>query len=162
IVNSKSEPSGTAVNAASASATEMSHSQSPQTTSETDANIFVAAQRGDVNLIRELIESEKATATDRDEQNITPLHWAAINAQVPACRYLLEQGAEVDALGGDLVATPMQWAARNGYLYVIQLLIAHGADPNIADSQGYNTLHLVTHSSAIMPLLYILHQPVNV
>lgn len=56
----------------------------------------------------------------------------------------------------------MQWAARGGYLYVIQLLIAHGADPTIADSQGYNSLHLVTHSSSIMPLLYLLHQPVNV
>jgi len=60
------------------------------------------------------------------------------------------------------VATPMQWAARSGYLYVIQLLIAHGADPTIADSQGYNSLHLVTHSSSIMPLLYLLHQPINV
>ena len=125
-------------------------------------DIFVAAQRGDIHLIRELIESGRARATDRDEQNITPLHWAAINAQVPACRYLLEQGAEVDALGGDLVATPMQWAARNGYLYAIQVLIAHGADPNIRDTQGYNTLHLVTHSSSIMPLLYLLHQPISV
>jgi ankyrin repeat protein len=71
-------------------------------------------------------------------------------------------GAEVDALGGDLVATPMQWAARNGYLYIIQLLIAHGADPTIKDSQGYNTLHLVTHSSSIMPLLYLLQQPISV
>lgn len=56
----------------------------------------------------------------------------------------------------------MQWAARNGYLYVIQLLIAHNADPTIADSQGYNSLHLVTHSSSIMPLLYLLHQPISV
>lgn len=125
-------------------------------------SIFLAAQRGDVNLIRQLIESGRARASDRDDQNVTPLHWAAINAQLPACRYLLEQGAEVDALGGDLVATPMQWAARNGYLYVIQLLIAHGADPNIKDTQGYNTLHLVTHSSSIMPLLYLLHQPISI
>lgn len=51
---------------------------------------------------------------------------------------------------------------RNGYLYIIHLLIAHNADPTIADSQGYNTLHLVTHSSAIMPLLYLLHQPIAV
>lgn len=68
----------------------------------------------------------------------------------------------MDALGGDLVATPLQWAARNGYLYIIQLLIAHNADPTISDSQGYNSLHLVTHSSSIMPLLYLLHQPINV
>ncbi|OSD00703.1 ankyrin [Trametes coccinea BRFM310] len=160
IVSGKGEPSASAVTAASA--TSSNFPQATQTVQEQDVNIFVAAQRGDVDTIRRLIESGKASATDRDEQNITPLHWAAINAQLAACRYLLEQGAEVDALGGDLVATPMQWAARNGYLYVIQLLIAHNADPNITDAQGYNTLHLVTHSSSVMALLYLLHQPINV
>lgn len=92
----------------------------------------------------------------------TPLHWAAINAQLATCRYLIEQGAEIDAIGGDLQATPLQWAARNGYLYIVQLLISHNADPTITDTQGYNSLHLVTHSSSVMPLLYLLHQPVNV
>lgn len=53
-------------------------------------------------------------------------------------------------------------SCRNGHLYVLQLLIAHGADPSLSDSQGFNTLHLVTHSSMVMPLLYILHQPVAV
>ncbi|KAF7312850.1 Palmitoyltransferase [Mycena kentingensis (nom. inval.)] len=152
----------TALSQDAAGAPELSFAQALDQTAPEDTSIFVAAQRGDVATIRELILSGKATATDRDPQNITPLHWAAINAQVPACRLLLEQGAEVDALGGDLVATPMQWAARGGYLYVIQLLIAHGADPTITDSQGYNSLHLVTHSSSIMPLLYLLHQPVGV
>ena len=179
----KAELSASALNPESASATHLTFSQALQTVHEPDvsilhshivhvmdtyasvwvqANIFVAAQRGDLDALRHLIESGQAKATDRDEQNITPLHWAAINAQVAACRYLLEQGAEIDAVGGDLVATPLQWAARNGYLYVVQLLIAHGADPNIVDSQGYNTLHLVTHSSSVMPLLYLLHQPIGV
>ena len=185
LVNIKSPPSTSLVSTETATATDMAFSQAMNDTTGSDevrrgskgshetnerdliqslvqSSIFVAAQRGDVELIRELITSGKASATDRDPQNITPLHWAAINAHVAACRYLLEQGAEVDALGGDLVATPMQWAARNGYLYVIQLLIAHGADPTITDSQGYNSLHLVTHSSSIMPLLYLLHQPINV
>ncbi|KAK7448470.1 palmitoyltransferase akr1 [Stygiomarasmius scandens] len=161
LVSAKSEPAASSVNPESAVATNLSFSQE-QTIHNPEVNIFVAAQRGDVELLRQLIESGEAKATDRDEQNITPLHWAAINAQVAACRYLLDQGAEVDALGGDLVATPIQWAARNGYLYIIQLLIAHNADPTITDSQGYNTLHLVTHSSSIMPLLYLLHQPINV
>lgn len=37
----------------------------------------------------------------------------------------------------------------------MHLLMQHGADPNIRDGQGFNTLHLVTHSSAVMPLLYM-------
>jgi palmitoyltransferase len=163
VLSPTSDQAPPSINPATAIATDLSAPSPLHRTPPTEAsNIFVAAQRGDLNLIRELIESGRARATDRDEQNITPLHWAAINAQLPACRFLLEQGAEVDALGGDLIATPIQWAARNGYLYVIQLLIAHGADPNIKDTQGYNTLHLVTHSSSITPLLYLLHQPISV
>ncbi|THU89144.1 hypothetical protein K435DRAFT_625682, partial [Dendrothele bispora CBS 962.96] len=41
-------------------------------------------------------------------------------------------------------------------------LIAHDANLTITNSQGYNTLHLVTHFSSIMSLLYLLHQPINV
>jgi len=44
----------------------------------------------------------------------------------------------------------------------MQLLLSRSADPDIQDSQGFNTLHLVTHSSAVMPLLYLLRQPIAV
>lgn len=68
----------------------------------------------------------------------------------------------MDAIGGDLRATPLQWAARNGHLYILHLLMRHSADPNIRDTQGFNTLHLVTHSSVVMALLYVLQQPLAV
>ncbi|KAL0566709.1 palmitoyltransferase akr1 [Marasmius crinis-equi] len=128
-------------------------------------NIFVAAMRGDVALVREFIESGQAKATDRDDQNVTPLHLASINAQVATCQYLLEQGAEVDALGGELLATPLQWAVAHGYLFVMRLLISHNADPTITDLRGYNALHVATHSGNVVSLLYLLHHrhhPTNV
>lgn len=125
-------------------------------------NIFTASQRGEVENIRDLIQSGRASASDRDPSNVTPLHWAAINARVEVCRYLLQQGAVVNALGGDLMGTPMQWAAVKGYVPVVQLLIECGADPNIVNLQGYNTLHLVTHSHSAEALRYILRQAVNV
>jgi len=34
------------------------------------AEIISAAQRGDLNTIRELVESGKSKVTDRDEQNV--------------------------------------------------------------------------------------------
>ncbi|KAG2363595.1 hypothetical protein BDR07DRAFT_1460170 [Suillus spraguei] len=140
----KSDPTTQVVHE-QATATNISYSQP---SAQPVAEIISAAQRGDLNAIRELVESGKCKVTDRDDQNVTPLHWAAINAQLATCRYLIEQGAEIDAIGGDLQATPLQWAARNGYLYIVQLLISHNADPTIADTQGYNSLHLVTHSSS--------------
>ncbi|KAI6113588.1 ankyrin repeat-containing domain protein [Pisolithus croceorrhizus] len=154
----KGEPTAK-VDTQQASATNLSFARPTQ---PVVTEIISAAQRGDLVTIRELVESGRASVNDRDGQNVTPLHWAAINAQLATCRYLIEQGAEVDAVGGDLQATPLQWAARNGYLYVIHLLISRNADPNFTDTQGYNALHLVTHSSSVMPLLYLLHQPVNV
>lgn len=60
----------------------------------------------------ELHELGKINVNERDSQDVTPLHWAAINAQIPVCRWLLDNGAEVDPVGGDLRATPLQWAAR--------------------------------------------------
>ncbi|UZJ51434.1 hypothetical protein CBS101457_000754 [Exobasidium rhododendri] len=125
----------------------------------TPASIHSAAQRGDTALITHLISTSRATANDRDQENISPLHWAAINAHVPTCKLLIDLGAEVDAVGGDLEATPLQWAARNGHLYVMNLLLQHGADPTFTDAQGFNTLHLTVHSSAVMPLVLLLQHP---
>ncbi|MCO5553693.1 hypothetical protein L7F22_007219 [Adiantum nelumboides] len=125
----------------------------------TPATIHSAAQRGDNALITHLVSTSRASVTDRDEENISPLHWAAINAHAPTCKLLLDLGADVDAVGGDLEASPLQWAARNGHLYVMHLLLQHGADPTLTDAQGFNALHLTVHSSAVMPLVLLLQHP---
>lgn len=44
-------------------------------------------------------------------------------------------------------------------MYIVHLLLQYGGDPLLADSQGFNVLHLATHSSNIMLILYLLHQP---
>jgi len=106
-----------------------------------------------------MIESGQASATNRNDDGITPLHLAAITGRVKVCAYLIEKGAEVNALGGSLPATPLQWAARKGRAEVMDLLIRHGADPRLVDTQDFSCLHSVTHSSDYWALLYILCQP---
>ncbi|RIA97923.1 hypothetical protein C1645_751171 [Glomus cerebriforme] len=124
--------------------------------------VHQAAQQGNLHVMKSLIENGYAKATDRDSQNVTALHWAAINNQVVVAKYLIENGAEVNAFGGDLVATPLHWAARNGHLPTVTLLINHGADPNLRDSQGFNGLHLATHSSNTMLVLYLIYQDMDI
>ena len=119
-------------------------------------DIFAAARQGKIDQIRALIESGRASATDRDHDGITPLHLAALTGRVPVCTYLIEQGAEVNAFGGIVPATPLQWAARNGLVKVIDLLIQYGANPRLVDSQDFSCVHSVTHSSDHWALLYVL------
>jgi palmitoyltransferase ZDHHC13/17 len=130
----------------------------PEQSGDKPANdIFLAAQYGDWKKIEELIQAGSATANDKNEQGITPLHWAAINDRLLACKTLVDHGAEVNATGGDLNATPMMWAAKNGHVYIVHLLITYGGDPALVDNQGYNVLQLATHSSNIMLVIYLLH-----
>ena len=110
-------------------------------------------------MIRALIESGRARATDKDDDRITPLHMAAVSGRPEACAYLIEQGAEVNAIGGKLLATPLHWAARNGQVETIVLLIQHGAEPRLVNAQGFNCLHATIHSSNYWALLYMLCQP---
>ncbi|GAA95868.1 uncharacterized protein L969DRAFT_18289 [Mixia osmundae IAM 14324] len=124
--------------------------------------LHAAAQMGDAQTIHRLITQDGFDPNSRDAANATPLHWAAINNALLACKELLNAGAEVDALGGELIATPLHWAARNGHLDTAHLLIVHGADPAVTDSQGFDTFHLATHSSAPLLLAYLLTQQLPV
>ena len=119
------------------------------------------ARQGRIDRIRALIESGRASATDRDGDGIIPSHLAVITGRVPAyaCAYLIEQVAEVNMLGGIVPATPLQRGARKGLVEVIDLLINHGANPLLVDPQDFSCVHSIMHSSIHWALLYILCQP---
>ena len=125
----------------------------------TQLDIFTYARQANIERIQALIESGRASATDRDDDGITPLHVAAITGRVLVCAYLIEKGADVNALGGSLPATPLQWASRKGLVETMDLLILHGANPRLVDSRDFSCIHSVTHSSDYSALLYILCQP---
>ena len=93
---------------------------------------------------------------DRLSENVSALHWCALNNHLAALKYLVSKGADVNFAGGNLVATALQWACRYGYVYVVDYLLRTcKAECKSKDIQGFNCLHLAVHSSNIMMVIYI-------
>ncbi|KAI5853662.1 hypothetical protein GGS23DRAFT_620318 [Durotheca rogersii] len=127
-----------------------------------EPDIMQIARVGDIAAMEKLFESEDYDATYTDDEGITPLHWASINNQYGMCKFLIENGADINKKGGESVATPLQWAAQRSNYYTVNLLLQHGADPLITDAQGYNTLHISTFSGNVLLVVLLLHQGIPV
>jgi len=118
-------------------------------------------QRGMTDEISELIK-EGGDITVRDEENITCLHWAAINGRTELCELLLQKGCEADAKGGELEGTPLQWAVRYGHMETVIKMCQHGAEPMTVDVQGFNALHLAAQFGFPFLCAYFTAQGANV
>ncbi|XP_068596531.1 LOW QUALITY PROTEIN: putative palmitoyltransferase ZDHHC13 [Brachionichthys hirsutus] len=104
-------------------------------------DIVKASQFGVLERCKELVEAGY-DVTQPDKENVTLLHWAAINNRLELVQYYVSKGAVVDQLGGDLSSTPLHWAIRQGHLPMVIHLTRYGADPSVADGEGYRALHL--------------------
>ncbi len=58
--------------------------------------------------------SRGASLTVRDNKGVTALHWAAVNGHLACCRFLVENGVDINAL-------------------------VHDADVSRQDGDGFNT-----------------------
>ncbi|XP_053140533.1 palmitoyltransferase ZDHHC13 [Hemicordylus capensis] len=104
-------------------------------------DIVKATQYGLLERCQELVEAGY-DVRQPDKENVTLLHWAAINNRLDLVKFFISKGAVVDQLGGDLNSTPLHWAVRQGHLSMVILLLKFGADPTLIDGEGYSSLHL--------------------
>lgn len=68
--NIKGEAAAPAISSSSAEGSMTLHQALQGGPPPSEENIFIAAQRGDIATIRELIESGRAKATDKDDSNM--------------------------------------------------------------------------------------------
>lgn len=114
----------------------------PQQQLQQEFDAVKATQYGALERVRELVDSGAVDVNDPDEDGVSLLHWAAINNRREIATFLLERGADVRAVGGELKSSPVHWAVRQGHLPMVVLLVRHGADPTVLDAEGCNCLHL--------------------
>uniref|UniRef100_A0A8K9VF22 Palmitoyltransferase n=1 Tax=Oncorhynchus mykiss TaxID=8022 RepID=A0A8K9VF22_ONCMY len=118
-------------------------------------DIVKATQYGIFERCRELVEAGY-DVQQPDKENVTLLHWAAINNRIDLVKYYISKGAMVDQLGGDLNSTPLHWATRQGHLSMVVQLLKYGSDPSLIDGEGCSCVHLAAqfgHTSIVAYLI---------
>ncbi|KFQ53549.1 Palmitoyltransferase ZDHHC13, partial [Nestor notabilis] len=124
-------------------------------------DIVKATQYGMIDRCKELVEAGY-DVRQPDKENVTLLHWAAINNRQELVKYYISKGAIVDQLGGDLNSTPLHWAIRQGHLPMVMLLLKCGADPSLIDGEGFSSIHLAVLFQHVPIVAYLISKGQNV
>ncbi|WP_338477023.1 ankyrin repeat domain-containing protein [Wolbachia endosymbiont (group A) of Nomada hirtipes] len=94
----------------------------------------VAREHNRLEILKYLVEYK-----DRDGR--TQLYFAAEIGDLDKARFLLENGANIEAKNGEYQATALHAAVINNKLNVVQLLLGNGADIEAEDKDGWKPLH---------------------
>ncbi|CAM9316154.1 unnamed protein product [Ectocarpus sp. 12 AP-2014] len=104
-----------------------------------DTELHKAAHKGDIQSVRQLVETGEVNFNQKGAQDRTALHRAAGANHVGIIIYLLQAGAPVDTADRCL-RTPLHWAAISGHLDATQLLLERGGDLRSKTVSGMNPL----------------------
>ncbi|KVI00518.1 Ankyrin repeat-containing protein [Cynara cardunculus var. scolymus] len=104
-------------------------------------DVYTAAAYGDLEKLKNLVETEGCSVNTPDDLGYRALQWAALNNRAAAAQYIIERGADVNAV--DLTGqTALHWSAVRGATQVADLLLEEGARVNAGDIYGYQTTHV--------------------
>ncbi|XP_050421668.1 transient receptor potential cation channel subfamily A member 1 isoform X3 [Adelges cooleyi] len=108
--------------------------------------VHLACAQGAIDIVRLMFGLQPAEKTQClcscDVQKMTPLHCAAMFDRSEIVQYLIEEGADMNALDKESRSPLLLAASRSGWRTVISL-IRLGADVQVKDSNKRNVLHLV-------------------
>ena len=110
-----------------------------ETTAETD-NIWAAAALGDTDALERHAAAGAPLDVPDPTLGTTPLAWSALHGHTDAAKWLLDNGAEVNALNGD-GSTALHSAAFMGQAEIVRLMLERGADPNARHPNGALPIH---------------------
>jgi ankyrin repeat protein len=107
-----------------------------------DERLHHAAQDGDVDTVKKLLEAGCDVNAFDHPLCKTPLHYAAAGEFLDVVELLISAGADVNAHNeADIGETPLGDVAANCSFELAQILINSGADPTIPGWMGISALH---------------------
>ncbi|MFI9453377.1 ankyrin repeat domain-containing protein [Amycolatopsis sp. NPDC052450] len=117
--------------------------------------LWVASSRGQLPIVRILVDGYRVSVEGRAGNQMTPLAAAAAAGNLDVVEFLLTKGALIDTRAR-LKRTPLINAAIWGHTRIVSVLGQAGADPDLLDDEGYSALaHAVfgRHISAVRALI---------
>ncbi|XP_057660313.1 ankyrin repeat domain-containing protein 49-like [Diorhabda carinulata] len=122
-------------------------------------NILDACEKGNLEQVKTLIESNPNLINVTDKDGYTPLHRACYSNNVDIVEFLLQNGANIAA------ETEMQWQPLHSccqwnHKECAAVLIQHGADVNALSQGGQTPLHIAaSHGASFETVQLLLMHP---
>ena len=100
--------------------------------------IHSAAKAGNIKKLKNIINENSNSVNLKDFQGASPLHFASRENKSKAIVFLVNHGANVNAIaaGGQ---TPLHWACTRKHHEAVATLLSMGADPNMKDTINRRT-----------------------
>lgn len=86
-------------------------------------NLIESVRQGNLERVRNILESNPNLANERDDSGATPLHYAALQGHRSIAELLVDRGADINSPDSQFGATPAGWAIeylreKGGYLAI--------------------------------------------
>lgn len=108
---------------------------------EFEKSIFNMCVYGDLEKVKHEINKDRSIINKQDRNGYSCLHYAARNNHYELCKYLIQQGVDVNLKTRSGESTALHRAACVGACRIVQLLIESKSDPFLKDSDGKTALH---------------------
>ena len=100
-----------------------------------DTVLHCASGNGDLDMCQLFVNTYKIDCNVENKDKYTPLHFASMYGRINIVRFLLYNGAAINAVNKKS-QTPLLFAVHCGHHQTVEFLLKQGADVNIPDIDG--------------------------